>query len=122
MWVILLEKFALQFVLDILYYPLWWYTGGAQRMILFCWRQIKEGNLNFSPGLWLENIFVPMFGQYDWQGRIVSFFMRLVNVIFRFFALLVWVIVVIGIFFVYLLLPVVIVYLIFAPYFVHKTL
>ena len=122
MWVILLEKFALQFVLDILYYPLWWYTGGAQRMILFCWRQIKEGNLNFSPGLWLENIFVPMFGQYDWQGRIVSFFMRLVNVIFRFFALLIWVIIVTGIFFVYLLLPVVIVYLIFAPYFVHKTL
>ncbi|HOX60378.1 MAG TPA: hypothetical protein PLV72_00025 [Candidatus Magasanikbacteria bacterium] len=122
MWVILLEKFALQFVLDILYYPLWWYTGGAQRMILFCWRQIKEGNLNFSPGLWLANIFVPMFGQYDWQGRIVSFFMRLVNVIFRFFALLIWVIIVVGIFFVYLLLPVFIAYLIFAPYFVHKTL
>jgi len=120
MWVILLEKFFLQFVLDILYYPLWWYTGGARRMVLFCWRQIQEGNLNFSPGLWLVNIFVPMFGQTDWQGRIVSFFMRLVNVIFRFIALLIWTAIVVVLFFFYLLLPVFVLYMIFTPAFVHK--
>jgi hypothetical protein len=28
-----------------------------------------------------------MFGQYDWQGRVMSFFIRLANIIVRFFLL-----------------------------------
>jgi hypothetical protein len=32
------------------------------------------GNAQFAPGLWFLNIFVPMFGQYDWQGRSGEFF------------------------------------------------
>jgi len=35
-------------------------------------------------GVWIKNLFVPMFQQYDWQGRIISFFMRLFQIIFRF--------------------------------------
>jgi len=27
--------------------------------------------------VWLKNLFAPMFGQTDWQGRLISFFMRL---------------------------------------------
>ncbi|MFA7314452.1 MAG: hypothetical protein WC025_00790 [Candidatus Magasanikbacteria bacterium] len=66
---------------------------------------IKEVNAMMSPGLWLKNIFVPMFGQYDFQGRLVSVFVRFLNIIFRTIGLLVWVILVIVLFFIWILLP-----------------
>ena len=31
-----------------------------------------------------------MFGQYDWEGRIISFFMRLIQLIVRSILLLLW--------------------------------
>lgn len=43
-----------------------------------------------APGLWLKNIFVPMYGQRDFQGRVASFFIRFVNVIVRSVSLLMW--------------------------------
>lgn len=39
--------------------------------------------------IWLKNFFVPMYGQYDWTGRLISVFMRLVILIGRFIALIV---------------------------------
>ena len=42
--------------------------------------------------LWLKNLFVPMFGQHDWQGRLVSFLIRLVQLIARGIAFVVLVI------------------------------
>jgi len=49
----------------------------------YCINLTLSANDQLAPMLWLKNLLVPMFGQYDWQGRLVSFFMRLVNVIFR---------------------------------------
>ena len=87
MSVLVWHRIALEFLLDILYYPLWWYTGGLKRTAIFCLHSFEDANLSFSPGLWLKNLFVPMYGQTDWQGRITSVFMRVVNVIGRTFAL-----------------------------------
>lgn len=73
----------------------------------------KHGNNNLAPGLWLANLFVPMFGQYDFQGWLVSFFMRLVQIIARAFALALWLGVCLAFFFVWLALPVLVFYGIF---------
>ncbi len=98
-------KLVIQFFIDIFYFPVWWYSVGAKRAFLACTGLIGEANSNLAPGLWLKNIFVPMFGQTDWQGRITSFFMRLVNVIGRSIGLLIWSTVVWILFFAWLLLP-----------------
>jgi hypothetical protein len=39
--------------------------------------------------IWIKNFFVPMYGQYDWTGRLVSIFMRIVVLIGRGIALVV---------------------------------
>lgn len=39
--------------------------------------------------IWLKNIFVPMYGQRDAASRIISFLMRLVQIIFRFIIMLI---------------------------------
>ena len=95
MWLLLAQRMVIEFALDVLYFPLWWFTGGAKDAFKFCVHLFRLGNAQFAPGLWLKNIFVPMFGQNDWQGRLVSFFVRLGNVIFRSMILLVWLVVVV---------------------------
>lgn len=97
---------------EILYFPLWWYTRGFFKFLKWLGQNILnyESQLGFS--IWVRNIFVPMFGQHDWQGRIVSFFMRLVNIIIRGAILLLVIFVHIAFMAIYLLLPVVIIYLI----------
>lgn len=102
---LLFSKLIGQFFLDIFYFPIWWYSLGSKRVLSACFRMIEEGNSNLSPGLWLKNIFVPMFGQHDLQGRIMSFFMRLVNVIGRGFGLMVWIGIVFFLFLLWLFVP-----------------
>ncbi len=106
MWILVLQRIALDFALDVLYFPVWWYTAGAKNVFIACGKSIQTANRNMAPGLWLKNLFVPMFGQTDWQGRIMSVFMRLVNVIGRGIALFFWSVVVVLLFFVWLFIPV----------------
>lgn len=110
MFILILQRLLLEALLDLLYFPLWWYTGGIKYALANIYNVFQSGNLTLAPGLWLKNIFVPMFGQYDWQGRIISFFMRLANVIGRFFALLIWGVFCLGLLFIWFAIPLVIAY------------
>ncbi len=112
-------KLIAQFFVDLVYFPVWWYSLGTKRAFLACTGLIGDANGNLAPGLWLKNIFVPMFGQTDWQGRITSFFMRLVNVIGRGFGLLIWTTVVWILFVVWITLPAFIVFQIASSLFLH---
>lgn len=105
MWLLIVQRLTIEFFLDIFYFPVWWYTAGAKRSLLFSFRVLQSGNQQLAPGLWLKNIFVPMYGQYDWQGRLMSFFMRSVNVVIRGFALLIWIVISFSFFFLWLMLP-----------------
>lgn len=110
MYILILQRLFLESILDIFYFPVWWYSHGAGRAGKWCWEIFKRGNANLAPGLWLANLFVPMFGQYDFQGRLVSFFMRLVQIIARAFALALWLGVCLIFFFGWLALPALVFY------------
>jgi hypothetical protein len=83
-------KIVFQTLGNIIYFPFWWYSVGFVETIkkeaIFFRNQEKA--LGFS--VWLTNIFVPMYGQADAAGRIISFFIRLVQIIARGLALLLW--------------------------------
>ncbi len=111
MFLILFQRLILDFLWHIIYFPLWWYTSGIVFAAKWAFDVLKAGNATLAPGLWLKNIFVPMYGQNDWQGRLMSFFMRLVNVIVRFGLLLVWMIVSLVLFVIWLALPVGVVFM-----------
>ncbi len=83
--IILLESLG-----RILYFPLWWYGTGLIKRLksLYFFIKDKEKSLGFS--VWLKNIFVPMYGQTDFSGRMISFFVRLFQVFIRGVALLFW--------------------------------
>lgn len=75
---------------EVVYFPIWWYSVGLwefiKKAVRFWLNQEKA--LGFT--IWAKNILVPMYGQYDWAGRIISFFIRLIQIIFRGLALVFW--------------------------------
>ncbi|MDD5109594.1 MAG: hypothetical protein PHI63_00055 [Patescibacteria group bacterium] len=85
-----LKYFSLDLVGKVLYWPLWWYTVGFQKLMTITAGNVLEEEHQLGVVLWWKNLFVPMYGQYDWQGRIISFFMRLVIGIARIALLVVW--------------------------------
>lgn len=113
MWIFVLQRLTLEFLFDFFYFPLWWYTGGAKQAVKYCFGLLQDANMFLAPGLWLKNIFVPMFGQTDWQGRIMSFFMRLVNILFRSLGLFISLVVVLLLFTIWLALPVFVFYMLY---------
>ncbi len=104
-FLIFAPKVIISFLGNILFFPIWWYSLGfimfTKRIISF-WRE-EQKSLGFF--IWLKNIFVPMYRQYDFVGRIISFFMRLVQIIFRGLVLCFWLIIGILLMFVWLALP-----------------
>lgn len=74
---------------SVLYFPIWWYTEGLFEMLRKIMAALSYRWRAYSFSVWLSNFFVPMYGQYDIAGRIVSVFMRFVVLIGRAIALLV---------------------------------
>jgi len=77
----------------ILYFPVWWYTIGFFKRIKKSIKNIKDKEKSLGLSVWLKNILVPMYGQTDFSGRIISFFIRLFQIIFRSFILFFWIII-----------------------------
>lgn len=110
MFTFVLQRLLIEAVFDVIYFPVWWYTRGAVRSARWCFNLLKRGNQRLAPGLWLLNIFVPMYGQWDWQGRIISFFMRFFQIIIRTVGLLAWLSVCLALFVFWLIFPAIIMY------------
>ncbi|MFA6132313.1 MAG: hypothetical protein WC702_04640 [Patescibacteria group bacterium] len=87
----------------ILFFPVWWYTRGLVSVLEGSGQSIKNKYTNLGLGVWLTNLFVPMYGTTDITGRIISFFVRLVVVIVRGIALLLWLVLVLLFLLAYLL-------------------
>ena len=74
---------AIDVIGDIIYFPLWWYSGGLKLVTLTLYDNARTTARNLSLRLLLINIFNPMFGHYDRAGRIISFFMRILIVLVK---------------------------------------
>lgn len=110
MGILIFQHLVLESIIDIFYFPLWWYSKGIVYALRQCFALLKSGNESLAPGLWLANLFVPMYGQFDWQGRIISFFMRLAQILARIFGLFLWLVFCSTLFLIWLALPVVVFY------------
>lgn len=98
---ILIDIFA-----DMGYFPIWWYTTGLKKAFLRMVSTIVQGNDELGVSVWIKNIFKPMFGQTDWQGRLISILMRIFQIIFRSILLVFWIIFALVVFFVWIILPI----------------
>ena len=81
-----LGKVFLKFLRDVLYFPVWWYTKGLVTTWQWFVSMVLKAAKRLSLVIWLKHMFVPMYGQYNFWGRIISFFMRIVVLILRLIA------------------------------------
>jgi hypothetical protein len=76
---------------DIVYAPVWWYSRG----LFWVLHRLRNKLINFERALglrfWLRTLGKPMYGQRDIAGKIISFFMRLFVLFFRFIAFVLFV-------------------------------
>ncbi|MDP3986282.1 MAG: hypothetical protein U1C53_02895 [Candidatus Veblenbacteria bacterium] len=80
---------VLEFVLDVVRFPWWWYSGGLTIVAERCWRGFSTARARVSLGVFARYLFKPMYQDYTWQGRAISLAMRLVLLIAKSIRLLV---------------------------------
>ncbi len=107
------KRFFIDSVGGILGFPVWWYTRGLAKWSRFAWGWFNGYRAVLGVGVWVRNIFVPMYGSYDIGGRIVSFFMRVVMIFFRSIALVGLAFLLILLMLAYIILPALVVLMIF---------
>lgn len=95
---------------DILFFPFWWYSFGFFKMLVWLKTFISDKQTSLGLGVWIKNIFVPMYGQRDIQGVIISIFIRIFQIIGRSIVMIFWLLIALVAFWIWLLLPATIVY------------
>lgn len=99
-------------IADFLYTPVWWYSRGLLRQFQGVWGSLGARYEALALDVWVKNIGTPMYGQYDISGRIISFVMRLAQIVGRLFVLVVWAALLLTWLMVWVLIPVGVLYLI----------
>lgn len=74
---------VLEFALDVVRFPWWWYSGGLKLVGERCWRGFGTTRARVSLGVFARYLFKPMYQDYTWQGRAISLFIRLVLMVFK---------------------------------------
>lgn len=100
---LVLKYILADFLREILFLPFWWYSIGLARMVQWCGHSIKSAAQTTGLTIWAKNLFVPMYGETSVSGKLISFFIRLVMVIFRGIGTFVWMLIVMLLFVLYLL-------------------
>lgn len=72
----LIRLFLSETLGSIVRFPFWWYTEGLIEAARWCARGLRYRWESAGIVVWMRNFFVPMYGQYDIAGRLVSVVMR----------------------------------------------
>lgn len=75
---------------EFLLLPFWWYSAGLLKMIELVRGSIRDVSKTLGLGVWVKNLFVPMYGDETFVGRMISFGIRLFVIVFRGIAVALW--------------------------------
>lgn len=98
-------------VFGALYAPIWWYTKGLLETGKQLNQWLKSYARSLAIGIWVKNFFVPMYGQRDWQSRLISMFFRFITIAGKSSVLCVWFVLLFVLFLIYLTLPIAAIYM-----------
>ena len=95
---------------EILYFPIWWYAKGFFKALNWCWNFISDFEQTLGLMIWVKNLFVPMFGQRDIAGRLISFGLRLFQIFWKGIVMIIIVGLMLILIIIWLILPIFIIY------------
>ena len=103
-----------QFPFNILTFPLWWYTSGSRVVWQWTKRELRFGLHQTGLLLFARHMHEPLYGDYTKSGIILSFFLRLVLLLYKLLLFIIRAILVVVAAVLYLLLlPLVIVMIVY---------
>jgi hypothetical protein len=85
----ILKLLLIDFAGSFLWFPVWWYTVGLKRLALRFRNDLRYRVASYGLKVWIKNFFVPMYGQHDLTGKLVSLWMRFVVLIGRLIGLVI---------------------------------
>ena len=103
-------KILLEIARDFIFFPVWWYSVGLYRFLTALFNFLKGVEKSLALSVWIKNIFKPMFGQSDWQGRLISIFIRIVQIIARSIVMFIVLIFVACLFALWIIFPLLVIY------------
>jgi hypothetical protein len=106
-------KILLIIAWEIIYFPIWWYSRGLVEFLLKVNVLLKRQWLVIGLGVWLKNIFTPMYGQRDFASRAISFVMRLFQIVFRGAGFLIFLALSLAAIFLWIFLPLFLIFAVF---------
>jgi len=99
-----------EFVFDVVYFPVWWYSVGLKRFIVARWHGLVAFEASLGLTVWMVNWTRPMYGQYDIASRLISLLARTVVIIAKMILLAVHVVISLALVVVWLIAPLFFVY------------
>ncbi len=102
--------FVLVFLRRVLTFPAWWYTQGALLLLVNLYKSQLIQIKNSAIALWIKNLFTPMFNDYTFMGKVLSFFFRVFIIFGKLISILFFIAVRVSIFVLYLIVPLFVVY------------
>ena len=106
----ILKIILVDIIWEIIYFPLWWYSSGVYRTGVFCLKRIKNQWNNMGLAIHFKFLFKPMYAQRDFAGRVISFFARFIQLIFKLVAFLVSILLFLIVFLLCIALPMIIIW------------
>jgi hypothetical protein len=97
-------------ILEIIYFPFWWYSSGLYRTGAFSLKQIAQQWNNMGMGIHFKFLFKPMYAQRDFSGRVISFFARFIQLIFKLVVFLILILIFLALFLLWIILPIIIIW------------
>lgn len=61
----------------------WWYSHGLVGVLQWMRGNMKQAERDIGLFVWIKALFVPMYGQWDWRGRAISFCFRVLVIIWK---------------------------------------
>lgn len=100
---------AREVILDILYFPFWWYTLGLKERFFNLQEKIKNIAHALALPILFRHLLKPMYGDYTLSGRIISFFVRIIHFSVLSGVGLIFITIYLILFFLYLILPILVI-------------
>jgi len=85
-----LLSIPLEFLLDVVRFPYWWYSGGLKDLLSWVRQSFKEARQRLALGIFARSFFKPMYQDYSWQGRLISLAARFFILILKLVRWLGW--------------------------------
>lgn len=105
-----LKYIFIELIGKVIYFPIWWYSIGTKKVLIFIGREISALAQALSLKILFKNLLKPMYGDYSRSGRIISFFVRIFHFFFLLLATIIWSIILFILFLLWLVLPILVIY------------